>query len=375
MRLEAVELHRLEMPLVRPFRSAHGERTSRDVLVVRVVCDEGEGWAECVAEPDPSYSPEYTAGAQAVLEDHLIPRLFGISEPFEASSVRGLLSPVVGHPMAKAAIEVALWDAQLRSQGQRLADALGGIRPLVPAGVVVGIGADAATMVAEVADRVEEGYRRVKLKIAPGADVERVRAVREAFPDLALQVDGNGAYSVADALLLSKLDEFELQYLEQPLAPDDWLASARLASQLRTPICLDEPLVSAVSVGQCLDLGACSVVNLKVGRVGGLQEAMDVYRLCIERRAGLWVGGMLETGLGRAVNVALASLAGFTMPGDLSASSRYWHEDLTEPFELKDGCLAVPTDTGLGVAPRPDMLRKNRRSVKLMKREEIRAKP
>jgi O-succinylbenzoate synthase len=295
--------------------------------------------------------------------------MFAAAEPgFEASEVSALLSPVVGHPMAKAALEVALWDAQLRSEGRRLVDLLGGTRELVPAGVVVGVTRSAADTVAEVAERVSEGYQRVKLKIAPGADVVRVRAVREAFPALALQADGNGAYSGADATLFSKLDLFDLQCLEQPLPPDALLASAELAKQLRTRICLDEPLVSVGAVVQALDLGACSVVNLKVGRVGGLSEAMRVYGLCCERGVDLWVGGMLETGLGRAVNVAMASLPGFTMPGDLSASSRYWREDLTEPFELEQGCLRVPAGAGLGVVPRPEKLREQRRSLRLVKR-------
>jgi O-succinylbenzoate synthase len=224
-----------------------------------------------------------------------------------------------------------------------------------------------AATVAEVAERVGEGYGRVKLKIAPGADIDRVKAVREEFPALALQVDGNGAYSPADALRLSKLDEFGLQCIEQPLHPDDLLASAHLARRLRTPICLDEPLVSALAVAQALSLGACSVVNLKIGRLGGLTEAMAVYRVCVERAAPLWMGGMLETGLGRALNVAMASLPGFTLAGDLSASARYWHEDLTEPFELEGGCLRVPGGPGLGVVPRPERLRQVVTGTKLLK--------
>ncbi len=351
-----VELRRVHLPLVNPFRTAHGIETARDVLVVRVLGPDTEGWAECVAPAEPGYTAEYVDGAHDVLRRFLVPAL--------AAGVP--VSLVKGHPMAKAALEVALLDAELRAAGRSLAAHLGGTRDRVPAGVAVGISGSVPALLDAVERHVAEGYRRVKLKIEPGWDVEPVAAVRARHPDLPLQVDGNGAYTIGDADHLARLDEYGLLLVEQPLADDDLAGHAALARRMRTPICLDETITSVTVATDALDRGACAVINLKVGRVGGLAEAVRIHDLCRTRSVPLWCGGMLETGLGRALNVALAALPGFTLPGDLSASQRYFHEDLTEPFVLDDGHLAVPAGPGLGVRPRPEVLAATTRSVETL---------
>jgi O-succinylbenzoate synthase len=258
--------------------------------------------------------------------------------------------------MAKAALETAVLDAELRAADTPLADYLGARYDRVPAGVAVGITEPIERLVEVVEGFVAQGYARVKLKIEPGRDVDVVRAVRERFPDLPLQVDANGAYAAGDMDALLALDPFELLLVEQPYAADDLLAHAELARCARTPVCLDESIVSAASARAAIALGACSVVNIKAPRVGGYLEARRVHDVCVASAIPVWCGGMLETGIGRAANIALAALPGFTLPGDLSASSRYFARDLTEPFELDGGYLAVPRGAGIGVTPLPDVL-------------------
>lgn len=343
----AVELRRIALPLVAPFRTAAGTMAERQVLLVRVVGDDAEGWGECAAFAEPTYTSEYVDGAADVLERFLVPALFAGHD---------VGSWVQGHRMAKAALETALLDADLRARGESLASHLGGVRTAVDAGVAVGIAGSVDALVDAVDGYVAEGYRRVKLKVEPGWDVQPVRAVRERFPDLALQVDANGAYSLDDAEALAALDAFDLLLVEQPLAADDLVGHAALARRLRTPICLDESVESAADAAAALALGACSVVNVKPGRVGGYLEARRVHDVCAAAGVPVWCGGMLETGLGRAANAALAALPGFTLPGDLSASGRWYAQDITEPLVLEDGRLAVPTGPGIGVAPLPDVL-------------------
>ena len=324
-----VELRRLRMPLTTPFRAAHGTVAERDVLLVRV----DDGWAECVAPVEPTYTSEYVEGAAAVLRSALAPRLLAGRD----------LDEVVGHRMAKAALRMAVLDGKLRAEGRSLASWLGASRTAVPAGIALGIPASVEELVAWVGDAVADGYQRVKLKIQPGWDVEPVRAVREAFGDgLPLQVDGNGSYAGAAASALAPLDEFGLLLVEQPLPADDLVGHAELARRLRTPICLDESIPSAAAASAAIKLGACSVVNVKPGRVGGLEEAVRVHEVCAAVGVDMWVGGMSETGLGRAAIVSLAALPGFTLVGDLSASARWFPVDITEPFVVEDGMIAVP---------------------------------
>ena len=341
----AVELVRLDLPLAAPFRSAGGTVAVRDVLLVRVETDRGDGWAECVAQAAPTYTSEYVEGASAVLADHLVPRLF--------AGGPAALDSVAGHPMAKAALSSALLDADLRAFGRSLASHVGAARARVPAGVAVGMAPDLDALLDEVGHWVGRGYRRVKLKVMPEWDVEPVAAVRQAHPDLALQVDANGSYRPdrpADGASLRRLDGFGLVLIEQPFPADALTAHAALAAVLETPVCLDESITSAAMAALALDLGACSIINVMAGGAGGIAEALAIHDLCVARDVPAWVGGMHETGLGRAEALALAALPGFTLPPDLSASDRYYVADIvTEPFALDDGALTVPTGPGLGV--------------------------
>jgi o-succinylbenzoate synthase len=356
VKLTGVELRRVAMPLVAPFRTSFGVETVRDVLLLRAVTPDGEGWGECVAAAEPRYSSEYADGAADVLRRFLLPMVADLPD-VRPEALAAELAAIRGHRMAKAALELAVLDADLRARGLPLARHLGATRDRVPAGVSVGIMGSLPELLDAVAGYLDAGYLRVKLKIEPGWDVQPVRAVRERFGDgLALQVDANAAYTLADARQLARLDPFDLLLLEQPLGEDDLLGHARLQRQLRTPICLDESITSAKVAADAIELGACAIVNLKAGRVGGYLEARAVHDLCRAHGVPVWCGGMLETGVGRAANVALAALPGFTLPGDTSASDRYYRQDLTAPFVLDDGHLAVPAGPGLGVEPLPEML-------------------
>lgn len=363
MKIDLVELYRVAMPLVTPFRTSFGTESERDVLLVRVEGSEVEGWGECVAMNEPLYSYEYVEGAHAVIRDHLLPRLAGVGD-ITAEALGPALAAVKGHPMAKAALEMAILDAELTARGEPLAAHLGGVRDRVASGVSVGIAPSIGELLDTVGGYIEQGYARVKLKIEPGWDVAPVEAVRERFGgDLLLQVDANTAYTLADARHLGELDRFDLLLIEQPLPEDDIAGHAALAGQIRTPICLDESITSAASAVDAIDRGACAIVNIKAGRVGGYLEARRVHDVCAARGVPVWCGGMLETGLGRAANLALASLPGFTLPGDISASERYWRRDLTPPFVLEQGQIRVPAGPGLGVRPDPAMLEEVTTSV------------
>ncbi|MFJ9314344.1 o-succinylbenzoate synthase [Pimelobacter simplex] len=358
MKLTWVEIRTVEVPLVAPFRTSFGTETVREALLVRAVAEDAEGWGESGAGTGPFYSSEYTHGAADVLRRHLVPALAALSATGEldAHRVAPALAHVKGHRMAKAALETAILDADLRGRGESFAHALGAVRTTVPCGVSVGITESIPALLDVVAGYLADGYLRIKLKIEPGWDVEPVRAVREGFGDIPLQVDANTAYRRGDVRHLAQLDAFDLLLLEQPLDEEDLLGHAELARQLSTPICLDESIVSARAAADAIALGACSIVNIKPGRVGGYLEARRIHDVCVAHDVPVWCGGMLETGLGRAANLALAALPGFALPGDTSASERYYATDLTEPFVLQDGHLAVPTGPGLGVTPLPDVL-------------------
>ncbi|MFI0766221.1 o-succinylbenzoate synthase [Streptomyces sp. NPDC021218] len=354
-KISGVELRRIAMPLVAPFRTSFGVETSRDVLLVRVVTADREGWAECAAMSEPRYCSEYVDGAQDVLRRFLIPAL--PKDGLDAQAVGRVLEPFTGHRMAKSALETAVLDAQLRGVGESFGGYLGAARDRVPCGVSVGIMDSVPALLDAVAGYLAEGYVRIKLKIEPGWDVEPVRAVRERFgDDLLLQVDANAAYTLADAQHLVQMDDFRLLLIEQPLADDDLVQHAELAKLLRTPICLDESIKSAADAAAAISLGSCSVINIKPARVGGYLEARRIHDLARAHGIPVWCGGMLETGIGRAANVALAALPGCTLPGDTSGSSRYFATDITRPFVLTDGHLNVPTGPGLGVEPLPDVL-------------------
>lgn len=352
MPIDAVELRRVTLPLVEPFVTPHGTERERSLVVVRVL-GEHEGWGECSALTAPTYSAEWTDGAFAVLRDHLAPLLLR----------GGGLDAIVGHPMAKAALEMATLDARLRATDTSLADHLGVKRRQVPAGIALGLDAPAES----VAAAVETGYQRVKVKVVPGGE-GHVRALRTAFADLPLQVDANGAYA-EDRAGLALLDDLDLVLIEQPLAADDLVGHAALAGRLRTPLCLDESITSIRDLEVALRLGACRVVNLKAPRVGGIAAAVAVHDACLDADIDLWCGGMLESGLGRAVNVTLAALPGFTLTGDISPSSRWYHEDLTEPLEMVDGHVDVPDGPGIGRTPLPEVLARRTTDVVVVRAE------
>ncbi len=358
MRFAGFELYRLELPLVSPFRTSFGTEHTRDVLLVRALGADGvAGWGECVAGTAPGYSAEYVDAAHEVTRRFLIPALAGRGD-WDATSVERAFAAVKGHPMAKSAVQTAILDAQLRAAGMPLSSYLGAVRPTVAAGVSVGIMDSIPELLDAVDGYLAQGYVRIKLKIEPGWDVVPVRAVRERFADILLQVDANTAYTLADARQLAQLDEFDLLLMEQPLPEDDLRGHAALAKLLRTPICLDESITSARAAADAIALGAAAIVNIKPGRVGGYLEARRIHDVCVANGVPVWAGGMLETGIGRAANVALAALPGFTLPGDTSASDRYFARDITEPFVLEDGALRVPTGPGIGVLPDDGELRR-----------------
>jgi o-succinylbenzoate synthase len=346
--LRTAELFRVHMPLVQPFGTATSNTAAKDALLVRVETEHGVGWGECSAQLAPTYLAETIDSSRLALRDHLIPRAF-----------KGLaFDDVVGNTAARAALQCALFDAELRAEGRSLAERLAATRTHVTAGAALGIAPDDIT-VPLAAARVAEGYRRLKLKIAPGRAADIVRVVRaEVGDDVEIAVDANGEYSNADDDALRALDQFDLQCLEQPFPADDLGAHAELARTLRTPICLDESIGSRAVAIDAIAMGACALVSVKAARVGGLIEARAIERAGAERGTPVLAGGMLETGIGRAALVALAARPGFTATGDVAGSAHYFgpDNDLTEDFVVREGKIAVPTGPGLGVEVRPEQL-------------------
>ena len=350
MKIERIHLYHLRMPLRTPFETSFGRIQARECVLVEVFADGLVGYGECPADHDPGYSYETCGTTWHILKDFLLPAVLGqdLAVP-DAYPAR--VAAVRGHPMAKAGLEMALWDLLGKMQGRSLAELLGGVRPRVAVGVSVGLQASPEALVQVVDGYLGQGYRRIKIKIKPGRDVGEAQAVRLAFPELRLQVDANSAYTLESAAALRPLDELGLLLIEQPLAEDDLWDHSRLQAQFKTPICLDESILSARHARQALEMDACRVINIKAGRVGGLSQALAVHELCQGRGVPVWCGGMLETGVGRAANLALAALPGFTLPGDISATDRYYEEDITvERFALNDdSTINVPDQPGLGL--------------------------
>ena len=355
--VSSVELRMVRLALVAPFRTSFGEETDKECIVVRVQTQAGAiGWGECVAFDRPLFNEEFNADAWLTLRDVLVPALLA-SEPLAPENLPAALAWVRGHRMAKSALETAVLDAALRESGESMRSYLGGARDRVEVGVSIGIQDGVEATLAAVDGYLADGYRRIKLKIEPGWDEVPVAAVRERHPEILLSVDANAAYGPDRAEAIAALDVYDLLMIEQPFHHEDLMEHARLQQRLRTPICLDESIRSLADTRAALDLDACRIVNVKPGRVGGYLEARRIHDLCLEREVPVWCGGMFETGLGRAANLALASLPGFTLPGDISASSRYFIEDLTPPFEVApDGTMRVPTGPGIGIDPLPDVL-------------------
>lgn len=359
MKIEKYNLYHLRMELKTPFETSFGRSTARDCLLLEAFSDGLVGYGECVADRDPGYSYETTKTAWHILRDFLLPAVTG-QELESAEALQARLDFVRGHPMAKAAIEMAWWDLTGKREGLSLRQLIGGEREKVAVGVSIGIQASTTTLVEVVNSYLEQGYQRVKIKIKPGRDLAESAAVRSAFPNLRLQVDANSAYTLANAERLLALDELDLLLIEQPLAEDDLWDHSKLQARFRTAICLDESILSARHARQALEMGACKVINIKAGRVGGLSEAIAIHDTCRGLGAAVWCGGMLETGVGRAANLALASLPGFILPGDISATERYYQQDITqEIFYLNpDSTITVPDNPGLGVTINAAALKK-----------------
>lgn len=359
MKLSSLTLHHLRMPLQSAFETSFGRTENRDCILIEVHAGDLTGYGECVADRDPGYSYETTGTAWHILSQYLIPQVLS-HDLMDADDFQSRVAPVRGHPMAKAGLEMALWDLQGKREGRSLKDLLGGQRDRVEVGVSVGIQESPDALVRVVEGYLEDGYQRVKIKIKPGRDIAETTALRVAFPGLRLQVDANSAYTVQTATSLHPLDELGLLLIEQPLAEDDLWDHSRLQAQFSTPLCLDESILSPRHARQALEMDACRVINIKAGRVGGLSQAVAIHDLCRQRGVPVWCGGMLETGVGRASNLALASLPNFTLPGDISATDRYYKEDITtERFTLNPGStIDVPGGPGLGVTINWDVVEK-----------------
>jgi len=359
MKIERVILYHLRMPLLSAFETSFGRINTRDCVLVEAFAEGLDGYGECPADRDPGYSYETVGTALHILQDFLVPAVLG-QEITTAEDLQQRMAFVRGHLMAKAGLEMALWDLLGKARGISLREMLGGVRQKVDVGVSVGLQESPSRLVEVVRGYLELGYRRVKIKIKPGRDVGDAQAVRKAFPSLRLQVDANSAYTLESAASLTPLDELDLLLIEQPLAEDDLWDHHQMQAWFRTPICLDESITSLRLARQALEMKACRVINIKPGRVGGLSQGVAIHDLCQDQGIPVWCGGMLETGVGRASNLALASLPGFTLPGDISATDRYYHEDIThERFVLNpDSTIDVPSGPGLGVSIDPSALKR-----------------
>jgi O-succinylbenzoate synthase len=349
MKIESIALREIHMQLKSPFETSFGTVQNRRILLVEVVADGVSGWGEVTAGETPAYNPETTDTAWHIISDFIAPSLIGKSLR-EASDFPGLMSQIRGHEMAKSGVENALWDAEAQLKGVALSKLLGGTMEEIVSGVSLGIRENPQSLVLKVEEELRDGYQRIKLKIKPGKDYEFVAAVRKEFPDIRLSVDANSAYGLDDAAHLKSLDEFGLLMIEQPLSWDDIYAHSKLQAQIETAICLDECIHNTRHALTAIELKACRIINIKLGRVSGHTEARRMQDTCQKRGVPVWCGGMLESGIGRAHNIAMSTLAGFSLPGDVSASQRYWNEDIIEPAVevTAKGTIQVPTTPGIG---------------------------
>ncbi|HEV2828226.1 MAG TPA: o-succinylbenzoate synthase [Pyrinomonadaceae bacterium] len=350
MIISSVELREIRLPLIHFFETSFGRTTERRILLVRVTDKGGgEGWGECTAGEGPFYSDEWIETAWPTLTQFLVPLVLGKTVE-STTQILSLMKPVRGHRMAKAAIETACWDLEAKRAGLPLWKHLGGVRSEISCGVSIGIQNTAEELMEKIQTEVAAGYQRIKIKIKPGWDVNIIEQVRRKFPDIRLMADANSAYTLADVALFKALDQFELMMFEQPLAHDDIFDHAELQKQVTTSICLDESIRTREDAGHAIALASCRIVNLKLGRVGGHAQAKEIETVCRESDIPVWCGGMLESGIGRAHNIAMSTLAGFTLPGDVSASSRYWSEDIIDPpvTVSSSGTIVAPDKPGIG---------------------------
>ena len=357
MRIRKITLREIRLPLVEPFETSFHRTELRRMLLVEADAGGVSGWGESTAGEDPYYSYETVETAWHILRDFLWPEVRG-REIGSASEAWDLFARVRGHNMAKAGLETALWDAEAKQKSLPLAKLLGGTQDEIPCGVSIGIQPTIAGLIAKVERELAAGYQRIKIKIKPGWDVEPVRALRERFPRIRLMVDANSAYRLEDAPLLKQLDAYYLIMIEQPLGWDDIYSHIQLQRQLETPICLDECIHDVEHARAAIETGACRIINIKLGRVGGHTPARRIHDLCQSKSIPVWCGGMLESGIGRAHNIAMSSLSNFTLPGDVSASKRYWTEDIIQPeIEVTpQGTIRLPSAPGIGYTPRLDRI-------------------
>jgi len=359
MKIEQVTMRHLKMPLKSPFETSFGREVDREFILVEAYSQGLVGYAEVPVMAAPLYNEETVETAWHVLKDFLIPMVLG-REIDGPETLPHLFRPIRRHNMARSGLEGAIWDLYAREKGISLAQALGGTKERIAVGVSIGIQENIPTLLKTVEGYLREGYRRIKVKIKPGRDVEAVAAIRQAFGSIPLMADANSAYTLEDLPILQELDQFDLMMIEQPLAHDDIIDHARLQARLKTPICLDESIHSAADARKAIELGSCRIINIKIARVGGLTEARMIHDLCQEKGVPVWCGGMLESGIGRAHNIAITTLPNFTLPGDTSASSRYWDQDIIEPevTMTADGYIEVPKTLGLGYRPVPERIKR-----------------
>jgi len=350
MHISEIELREIRLPLIHFFETSFGRTTERRIILARVIDKDGvEGWGECTAGEGPFYSDEWTDGAWVTLKEFLAPMVAG-RQVASAAQVFSLMRPVRGHRMAKATIETACWDLEARQRGLPLWKHLGGTLSEIPCGVSIGIQDTPEILLDKIEKELGAGYQRIKIKIKPGWDRDIVSRVRERFGNIRLTCDANSAYTLADARLFQELDQFNLMMLEQPLYHSDIFDHAELQKQIKTPLCLDESIRSSEDARHAIELSSCRIINVKLGRIGGHAEAKRIEQVCRENNIPVWCGGMLESGVGRAHNIAMATLPGFTLPGDVSASSRYWSEDIIEPpvTVTAQGTILASEKPGLG---------------------------
>lgn len=359
MKIREFTMREIRMPLVAPFFTSVDRTDERRIILVEADVDGLIGWGECVAGENPYYSPETTDTAWLMLREYVWPMVKG-KEFGAAADVWGLLEPVRGHNMAKAALESAVWDAEAKQKGVPLWKLLGGVREEIASGVSIGIKDSLDELAAAVRKELAAGYQRIKIKIKPGKELPQVKRLRDEFRDIKLMVDANSAYGIEDGLLLKQLDGFYLMMIEQPLGWDDLYSHVELQKQIETPICLDECIHTEEQARAAIALRACKIINIKMGRVGGHAVARRIHDLCQKNSVPVWCGGMLEAGIGRAHNIALSTLPNFTLPGDVTASRRYWHEDIIEPEVTVSakGTIRVPAGPGIGFEPRRERIEK-----------------
>ena len=359
MKIEAITLRELRMPLKHFFETSFGRTEERRVLLITVDCEGVEGWGECVAGEGPFFSDEWVETAWATIREFLAPLLIG-RNIVHARDSAALIARVRGHNMAKAALENALWDAEAKSTQQPLWKVLGGTRSQIDCGVSIGIQDSHEQLLEKIETELAAGYQRIKVKVKPGWDLEVLAKIRNRWPKILLSCDANSAYRPSDLAHLKKFDDFGLLMIEQPLWHDDIFYHAKLQRELKTALCLDESIHHARDAEMAIELKACRIINIKVGRVGGLSEATAVHDLCQRNKISVWCGGMLETGIGRALNIALSTLANFKLPGDVSASKRYWEEDITDPeIEVTPrGTIIVRNSAGTGYVPKKNLIEK-----------------